>query len=172
MDAGVARRFKLFQLDSDFVDDVEDDYEKCIFKKDTELNKKLCGIYKNAILDVIFEYSKMWYDNKLIKCPYPDDWKEESNQIVQQSDNFKEWFDSCFEIGADYEIPTYKIQEYSTSFGKKLEAKEIVDNLKRLRIWFDFNSQTPSGVRGKRGIWKGFREIPEETIPEATAVYK
>jgi len=172
MDAGVARRFRLFQLDSDFADDVEDDYEKCIFKQDTELEKKLCGIYKNAILDIIFEYSKMWYDNKLINCPYPDDWKKESTEIVQQSDKYNEWFHSCFEIGADYEIPTYKIQECSNSLGKKLDTKEIKDILKRLRIWFDFDSKAPSGARGKKGMWKGFREIPEETIPEATAVYK
>lgn len=172
MDAGVARRFKLFQLDSDFVDGVEDDYERCIFKKDTELISKLTGIYKDALLDVIFEYSKKWYDNKFIDCPYPDDWKDESNEVVQQSDRYNEWFHSCFEIGADYEIPTYKIQECSTSLGKKLDAKEIKDILKRLRISFEYDSQAPCGVRGKRGMWRGFREIPEETIPEATAVFK
>jgi hypothetical protein len=171
MDAGVARRFKLMQLDSDFVDNVEDDYERCIFKKDTELISKLSGIYKDAVLDVIFEYSNMWYDNRF-DCPYPDDWKEESTEIVQQSDKYNEWFYSCFEIGAEYETPTWKIQECSTSLGKKLDAKEIKDILKRLRISFDFNSIASSGVRGKKGMWKGFREIPEETIPEAIVVYK
>ena len=165
-DAGVKRRFKLTQHNSQFKDDyIKDDYEKLQFIKDKDLKSKLLGKYKNALIYLIMTYSNQyWLDKKLKE--YPKEWEEEAKEAMDDNDQFSEWFKEHFEICKEGKIHKNVLEEeLKYSPHKSLKIK---DELKRMKIWFKYDSQEQhyqklplSEYKAKKfkGFWTGFSMI-------------
>ncbi len=63
MDSGVMRRMRIGQFDSDFIDGLDkDDPINCRFKLDHGFGIRLRGELKDALLNLIFDYSKKFVD--------------------------------------------------------------------------------------------------------------
>lgn len=164
-DEGIKRRIRIAQLDSDFSDNaVEDDYNKCIFKKDKKFGELLSTKYKYALMEIIFEYSKKYVDDDYNLCKYPDDWKEETNETMAECNEFQTFFESNFEKTPNLDTPSIS----NTMFISILEANkwkltnnQIKDKLKSLRIPFLYNRE--KRLNGQRGCWYGFTQISMES---------
>lgn len=156
-DAGVKRRFRLMQFNSQFKDDYDCDYETLQFKRDKELGAKLQGQYKHALLHLIFTYSKHYADEKKLR-PYPDEWKEEADEVMVDNDKFASWFNDRFVVGAD-KIISKKDFEYLVSL-LPMKGVNVKDELKRMRVAFKYDSQMYQMIDGKRvkGWYVGFGE--------------
>jgi len=160
-DAGVKRRFRLMQFNSQFKDDYDCDYETLKFKRDKELGAKLQGQYKHALLHLIFTYSKHYADEKRLR-PYPDEWKEEADEVMDENDKFASWFNDRFVVGADKMI-SKKDFEYLVSL-LPMKGVNVKDELKRMRVAFKYDSQMRKREEGKiiKGWYVGFCEKPTD----------
>ena len=165
-DNGIARRMRIQQMDSEFLNIPieQENYEKCIFKKDENFGNLLQNKYKHALMALIYSYSKDFvdYGNKL--KPYPKEWQEESNDVVSDNNKFKEFFDNYFEIDSDGLTSKF---EFENLIKSNLRGNfNIKDELKKMKIKFTYNSHMRKD--GKRGFYSGFKliERDDETISE------
>ena len=165
-DKGVERRFKLGQFNSVFdLNLEEDDVKNLQFKADKDLSKKLCGKYKHALIHLILEYSNQYWLNKKLN-PYPSDWKEASDDCMEDNNDFNSWFEENCEVGSDFTIHHNAIKEY-TAEDKKLQNMNLKDELNRLGKGIKYYSQeehykTIEGSNRKKkckGFWHGFKLI-------------
>lgn len=139
-DAGVKRRIRISQFDSDFSEDTkpeDEDYVKCIFYRDQSFGEKLVNKYKHALLELVFEYSKKFYDYIVdpVKNPiyqYPAEWKKQSSEALEQNDSFKEWFLDTFEFGSgeDFTISDYTLKKIlkNNNFGNVKFNDQVAKN--------------------------------------------
>ena len=154
-DAGIKRRFKLCQFSSQFKEEFkEDNFEKLEFVKNKNFGYELQNKYSNALLKLIFSYSYK-YNKEGSLMPYPDEWRKEGEENMEDNNKFEEWFRDNFEIGGEYSISRDDFYEEMDEEMKKLEMKYIKDIFKRMKIWFDYKSQEKR--EGKRGFIYGFR---------------
>jgi hypothetical protein len=153
----------MIQKDSDFVDDIkEDDYENCIFKKDKDFGKLLETKYKHALLQLIFQYSKKYVDNDYQLAPYPDEWKEQTQDVMLQNDKFKEFFEDNFELDPNGIVCKRVIDEkIQYEYKQKVNWK---DEFKRMRLnpMPTYTSNKRAEGERKQGYWTGFRVIQKE----------
>jgi hypothetical protein len=163
-DAGVKRRFKLLQHNSQFKDNFEDDYEKLEFKKDKDFKSNLLGEFKNALVYLIMSYSnRYWNDKQLLE--YPAEWLEGANEIMMENDKFSEWFYDNFEVGTDKQ--THKSAFEDVCKSAQLKNLKIKDEITRLKIQVKYDSQKENykkeivnGVASSKkykGFWIGFQ---------------
>ena len=163
-DAGVKRRFKLLQHNSQFKDNFEDDYEKLEFKKDKDFKSNLLGEYKNALITLIMSYStRYWNDKKLLE--YPTEWLEGANEIMMENDKFSEWFYENFEVGEDKQ--TYKNAFDEVCKSAQFKNIKVKDEITRLKIKGEYKSQKENykkvTLNGEmvskkyKGFWVGFQ---------------
>jgi hypothetical protein len=160
-DEGVKRRFKLEQFNSQFKDEYDCDYEKLEFKKDKELNGKLCGSYKNALVHLFVTYSMQYFQEKKLK-DYPIEWDDEAKDVIKQNNKFDEWFFDTFDIGMEKSI--FK-KDFDMAFKNcPDQSVKIRDELKKLKIPFEYRSQEVVSVNGEKqkGWWYGFTLKGEE----------
>jgi hypothetical protein len=162
-DNGIQRRFIHYQLDSDFTDDItEDDYDKKIFKKDTQFRTKLETTYKYALMDIIYDYAKQFVKDGNILKPYPTEWLAEVKETCKQNNKFEMFIEEKLEIGEDFEISnidlTNQIKYYYNSRDVML-LKDIKSSFKSARIKFEYNSQKEETIDKikKKGFWTGFK---------------
>jgi hypothetical protein len=155
-DNGIKRRLKTMQMNSEFTDKVKnDDLENCLFVKDNKFGEKLETTYKYALMSLIYQYSKAFVEDGYKMKPYPDDWMEETETIVEQADTFCDFFDEFFkeEVGAS--IGKKKVEQ----FLKDLNMKNVnfKDQLKRLKIKFKYESQKQVSIEdgGGKGVYHG-----------------
>jgi len=163
-DAGVKRRTRILQMDSDFVDSLEaDDYVKCRFKKDDTFGLSLRTTYKHAFLHLLFSYAKKFVDNNFQLCDYPREWAEESEETMKSNNKFLEWFEDSFEIfnggenEDDFKINKNKFEMKLKTFGGKINFK---DEVKKNRWNFTYDSQKK--FEGCKGVWYGFRILEND----------
>ncbi len=167
-DAGVKRRIKMAQLDSEFNEDfTEDNYEKCQFKCDKKFDELLSTTYKYALMDIIYEYSKKYVDNGYQLCEYPEDWKEETTEAMAECDEFQVFFDKYFETGdvEKYFVSKVNLDMKLEMFKKKMTTNNLKDKFKSLRIFFTYNKEKT--LNGGKGVWYGIREraiIPDDVV--------
>ena len=160
-DNGIARRMKGMQMDSDFVEDLEvNDYENKRFILDRNFGNLLATKYKHAFAEIIFEYAYDFIKNGNIK-PYPNDWKEETNDVCQDNNKFTVWFNDRFDVDDGYKISKVELDEVLMRYTDKNTIK-IKDELKRMRIKFKYDGHFRED--GKRGFYFGFQIKKEETI--------
>ena len=167
-DAGVKRRFKLEQFNSQFKDEFECDYEKLQFKKDKTFGEKLCGEYKNALLYLLCTYSNHYWVEKKLK-DYPVEWKDEADQAMEDNNKFSEWFRENFDIHPDSRIRKDQFESIlQCSKYKDIDLKHIKDNLTCMKISYTYNSQFEVSIDKKRykGLWTGFKQKMEEVSDE------
>lgn len=161
-DAGIKRRFTLEQFDAEFKDGLTiDNYEKCEFMKDKDFGIKLCGEYRNALLYLLFTYSKKYWNEKKL-THYPPEWKDEGDQAMEDNNKFEEWFYDNFDVVANGQTCKDDLNNYliNSSKFKDMSHKEIKDNLARCKIPHKYDSQLK--VEKKKGFWLGFQPKKEE----------
>lgn len=131
-DEGIKRRMRLGQMDSEFIDGLEeDDIVNCRFMKDTEFGKKLRCEYKFGLLHLLFESTKKYIDAGFKLSQYPTEWREEVKDVMLSNDNFKEWFLNHFEFGCgdEFSITKFKLQKMIKSSG--FEKVKFGDQIKK-----------------------------------------
>lgn len=169
-DAGVKRRFKLCQFNSQFQEiTTEDNFETLQFKKDKDFGKNLSGIYRDALLYLIFSYSKKYADDKCLR-PYPSEWKEESDENMADNNKFEQWFHDNFEVGSK---ETHKISriELQSLLPTEFKTINIKDELTKMKVSYNYDSKknVRIGTTTGKGMYEGFKikPIPEtKSIPE------
>jgi hypothetical protein len=164
-DAGVKRRFKLEQFNSQFKEVEEDDYENLQFKKDKDFKDKLCDKYKNALIYLILTYSNKYWNEKKLK-DYPVEWIEQAEDVMNDNNEFSEWFKDVFEVKAGAYI--HKATFETILNASKYKNLKIKDELARMKISYKYESQKQEyegGVR-KKGFWVGFEERKPELEPK------
>ena len=156
-DNGIARRMKVLQMESDFVEGLdENDYENKRFKRDNNFCETLATTYKHALLSLIFQYSKMYIDEGNIK-PHPTEWDEETKVVCADNNKFSIWFHEHFTVGDNLKITKKDLEGFLLFH--KMQDVTIRDELKALRIMFRYDSQYKEG-RGAKGFYFGFDLTP------------
>jgi hypothetical protein len=154
---GIARRLKTAQMDSDFKDDVEeDDYTNCVFKKDRMFGEKLQTIYKHDLMALIYEYSQAFVTDGYKMKPYPKEWKEETDNIVADSDQFSDFFHMWFTEEQGAQMAKKNVDELLKELNKG--HVNFKDELKRIKVNFKYNSQGRMPGSSVKGVYEGFRK--------------
>jgi hypothetical protein len=142
-DAGVERRFKLAQFNSQFQEYyLEDNVEKLEFKKDKDFRGKLEGKYKHALIYLLMTYANTYYEDKCLK-PYPDDWSEEAKECMESNNKFKNWLECCIvkdEHGVYTSGEMWK-KDIENMLPPELKNINLKDEFTKLKIPFKYESQ-------------------------------
>lgn len=157
-DAGIARRYRLLQFNSQFqLDNTEDDFEALQFIRNKTFSDDLCGKWRDALLHLIFTYSQDYLKNDCLK-PYPKEWGEEAKENIADNNKFSEWFDETCEVGEDFVC--FKV-DFENVLPSEFKSLKIKDELTRMKIKFKYESQKEKKVDGvkKKGAFVGFRLI-------------
>jgi phage/plasmid-associated DNA primase len=161
-DKGIVRRFKILQHNAQFKEAyTEDNYEKLQFIADKDLDTKLTGDLKFALIALITTYSRAYWIDKKLK-PYPDDWANEAKENMADNDKFGEWFNDTFETGVGYTLFKDDFTRiFSSSPVKFLKAKDEVARLSNGCRYESQMKETIKTISGrsvqKKGFWVGFR---------------
>jgi hypothetical protein len=168
-DAGIKRRFTHGQMNAQFPEDqLEDNYETLMFIKDKDFGDKLTKKYRNALLYLIFTYSKYYFIDQKLK-DYPIEWKEEATEIMNSNNQFEEWFKDIFQIGENQMI--HKDEFNSIMENSKYKTVNVKDEIARMKLGIDYKSQHSQPLKeGSRkqgkGWWFGFSLKIDEEEPE------
>jgi len=167
-DAGVKRRFRLMQFNSQFqASNKDDDYENRQFIMDNKLPDKLKGKYRDALIYLIMQYANKYYNSGIAK--YPDDWNEDAKEVMEDNNKFEEWFMSNYEMTPDG--VTWKRDLETMATHNNFKHIKVKDELKRMKVIFKYESQAQGTGKdkGKKGCFRGFKYI-EETEPIHTNI--
>jgi hypothetical protein len=159
--AGLARRLRTLQMDSDFVEDLDaDDYDNCRFRKDKNFANDLKGKYKYALMSLIYEYShKFCTEGKMEE--YPKEWVEATETQVAGNNSFNDfWVEHFEEDDSGEKISKKEVAEIIESFRPKIS--KIDDELKRMRIPHVYSPDRIyyKGVQS-RGYYTGFKKVAQ-----------
>ena len=95
-DGGIGRRMVINQLDSDFQEYyTEDNYETCEFVKNKSFLSQLTKDYKYELLEIIFDYAKMYYDEGKMK-DVPIEWIEEKEAELETNRPVEDFIRNTF----------------------------------------------------------------------------
>ena len=138
-DKGIGRRFRLFQMDSEFIDNLEvEDFENCQFKKDNNFGELLQTKYKFALMDLIYSYSKQFVDDGYKLKAYPVEWEQVKQETLSDSNPFAEFIKHHYEFGdgddfVESEFSLKKFLEFNKFGNVKFndEVKKNKWNIKR-----------------------------------------
>jgi len=160
-DEGVRRRYRHMQLESDFQDENEDDFDTKKFKKDKDFSKLLTTTYRNALLHYIYTYSVAYAKAQKLK-PYPIDWDIIGKKIMNSNNDFLVWFDMHFVVDPNGSV-------WKETFNGLVDKKVVTDDdLKSLKKKFKYDSQKNGNeykvfvdgkdvVKREKGFWCGFK---------------
>ena len=147
------------QFGSQFkADNVEDDYENLQFIRNKYLVDDLTGTLRNALLGLIFDYSKTYYKDKCLK-PYPSEWKQDADEVMEDNNKFQSWFNDNFDIGSDFKI--YK-GELDNIMPVEFKTIKIKDELKRMKICHEYKSQYQEYNPDRQKGWYFGFQLKEE----------
>ena len=156
-DAGIARRLKMMQFNSQFIDGIEDNYETCEFEKKDNFIKDLCTKYKYSLMDLLYSYSKIFVNDNYKLKPYPKEWQEDSNDVVNDNNELHQYLKDNLEFGLNLEAGKKEVDEVITSFKKEIKMADFKDALSSLKVNYKYDSQ--KGFAGGKGKWTGFKVI-------------
>ncbi len=165
-DGGIVRRWKMVQLDSDFQEHfTEDNYETREFVKNKNFGDDLSGKYRNAFNSLLFKYSKKYADEQQL-VEVPADWLKQAKEATTDNNKFQSFFENNFEVGEGFFISTARLTFIiSQNKGISGSTKDIKDELKAMRIKFEYKSQDKgdkgNGEGYQKGWWYGFKPIEE-----------
>ena len=151
MDNGIKRRLRHMQMDSEFIDTNENNFDKKIFIKDKTFLNKITTQYKHALLHVLFLESKRFFETNTL-CDFPIEWKIETENVVNTNDTFKDFWEDHFEVGKDFYCYKDEFKEIIDSYDGKIKIK---DELKRLKI--DVVYDKTKMINKQRGFWLGIK---------------
>jgi hypothetical protein len=168
MDAGIARRLQLIQMNSSFSDDfIEDNYETKEFKNNKTLLNDMITKYKYAFINIIGQYCVKFYnEGELSK--YPDNWIEELKEIKDDNNKFQIFFNQYFEESNILYDETDRFNNFYTTktqlddIMKKYKINvNIKDEFKKMKKDKYFKYQSQDIIGKKKGIWYGFQLLDE-----------
>ena len=163
-DNGVARRLRILELDSEFVDGLEkDDPANCRFKKDTNFGVDLRDKHKYALMDLIYEYSNKFITNKKL-TEYPTEWNKEALLIIEDNNKFKEFFNKWFIVDKDAVVGKKEVDDIIKLYPNK--SIKIREELKRSGIWFEYDSKGKAPKKRESGKYTGFRAKDENELKD------
>jgi len=150
-DGGIANRFRQLSFNSNFgKKNTEDDYENLSFIQDKFLSDKLIGQYKHALLYLLFQYSNKYYSLERIEMP--DEFKEATEETLNDCDAFQSFFNDNFIIDPDGKCGKKEMMGLT-----KKPIREINAELMRIGK-YKYVKDLRCG--GERGGWSGFKVIP------------
>jgi len=158
-DKGIITRYKQLQFNTQFLKEDHEDYhlvdDKTIFKADKTLCEKLEGKYAMAFLNVLFEYSQMYLEEKKLK-KIPEFFAEKTRETLKNNDVISEWWEDNIEIGDDYKLAKEEVNKTRNG----IPLKELMDFIKSKGFKYERDLQHG----GMKGIFKGLRliEVKEE----------
>ena len=164
-DAGVMRRMVINQFDSEFADNIEDDFEERKFKCDAEFSKKLME-KKHSLLGLLYKYSKKFCDEGAL-VPLPTEWKDEKEEVREGLAKFDKWFDINYEWAEgknDWMAWIDDIENHAKM--EKMKHDDIKCELKRMKLWkkpIEYDSQARS--HKKKGVFHNLRMREEKLTP-------
>jgi len=151
-DEGIKTRLKQLSFNHRFLKEDHDDYHlidnKTIFKADKTLCEKLEGKYAMAFLNVLFEYGKMYLEEKQYK-KIPEFFAEKTRQTLKNNDVINEWWEDNIEFGNEYKLTKDEINQKRGG----IALKEIMDFIKDKK----FEYVKDGRHNGMRGIYNGLR---------------
>lgn len=161
-DNGIARRLKVMELDSEFVDGLEkDDPINCRFKKDINFGTDLRNKYKYALMDLIYQYSsKFIKTNKFTE--YPAEWSKETKQTMEENNLFKEFFYKWFIVDKDAIVSKRVVDDIIKMYPDK--SIKVREEVKRIGVWYDYDSLKKAPKERVNGKYTGFRAKTEEEL--------
>lgn len=164
---GSKRRYRHMEMNSDFQEKYsEDNFETLQFSKDKDFQLKLTSQYRDALLQLIFTYSQLYWKEKSLK-PYPEDWETKGEKVMSKNNEFGNWFSKTFEVDANGSVCNW---ELVSLFDEKFDNDEEVERLKRkykydgkayagtFEVWCDKAKKKVFKKRPK-GVWYGFKKI-------------
>jgi hypothetical protein len=140
-DKGILRRGKIQFYESQFLDDVSDDWGKNIFKKQSNFESKFDDEdYKNAYFHLLTNY--------IGKLEVPKEATEKFKEMAEEGDTMKTRFFDCFEITKQIEDRENK-EFIMDTMGKGYDKKwnEILSMLKGLGLTYS-RDKSKNGVKG------------------------
>jgi phage/plasmid-associated DNA primase len=156
-DAAVKRRMRMMQFDSKFVDDIEDNYEKCEFKKDRSFKDHLSTTYKFALSELLFEYSKKFWDDGFNLKAVPVEWKAEAEEVAADNNELNDFIDTYYEFEAGVKTLKTEIEEHWSRAKDKITLRTFKDALRALGKEFKYDSHEFISGRKGRGYWTGIK---------------
>jgi len=159
-DNGITRRLRVCQFDSHFSDEyTEDNFETLQFKVDKGFGNLLQNQYKFALAWIIMEYANKFYKEQKL-MPYPIEWQDEKDEDIENSDDFKDWFEKNFELVENGYCHKDIFNELYKA--EKLEGRPK-DHFRRLKLNVSYDGykrliKEDLGYTGskKQGFWIGF----------------
>lgn len=165
-DKGVGRRLKVLKMNSSFMDEyTEDDYVKCRFKKDTNFGVLLQTQYKFALMDIIYSYSKRFYENDFKMCDYPDEWKQETEESISTNNEFNDFFYGHFEVDPEAILSKRIVDEIVCQY-KGSGPIRLKDELLRMGVHFTYDCKKKAPKERGQGIWIGFKVVDKIELEE------
>lgn len=158
-DEGIRRRMRVMQFDSMFSSKNEvDDYENCQFKVDTAFNEKLQTKYKFAMLDLLFQYSKMFVDDGYQLKPYPADWAGDTEEVCADNNTVRNDIEHTFEFADDAMMNKSEMDyQWARLNMTKTQFKDMMAVMNK-KITYDAQKK----YKKVRGVWYGIKLKEEE----------
>ena len=157
-DAGITRRLKICEFTSQFQESNEEDNDETRqYKCDPDLHNKLCNEYKYEMLDLIFEYSQKYYEDKKLKS-YPAKWQKEKTEMVASCNEFEEWFCNNYTISAGECVSKQQFMAELSNAPKlkNMTMANIKDELKRMKSSVVYDSQKK--IESTKGFLIGIKK--------------
>ena len=159
-DNGIKRRYRQLQFTSQFVDQegyikLTEQQRKYSFPK-IEIKDLLINEYKYEFLDIIFSYSKKYYEDKNIIIPY--DFKKLSEQTCSSNDQFSMFKEEYLEADDDaYVFVKELIEKYKEVFNKTVDASYFRDQFAKENIVYDYKKEKTKHKIKYKGAFKGYK---------------
>lgn len=137
-DGGIQRRMTINQLESEFsINQKEDDFNNCIFKLDNDFQKKLYTEYQYELLDIIFDYAKLYCVEGKMK-PVPIEWENEKAEVLDGNRPVEEFIKNTFtwKKGQDHDKNWWITKSDMDLLlkEKKIEQSAFRTELKRMKL--------------------------------------
>ena len=157
-DGGLNNRTKVLKFDSTFSKDTEEDnYAELDFKVDNSIGDKWRTTHKLAIINILFNYAKDYYDDGCKLKPYPSQFQKETSELLENNDSFRMWFNNHFEINPSGRCSKEDVESrLPQDNGKK--SKNPRSDMKRLGYKYEGTLNCGKDAEGKKiqGGYKGF----------------
>jgi len=156
-DKGILRRGILQHYLAEFLDDVQDDYEKRIFRKQDGFDLQ----FDDPKMKLAFFHVLMTHYNKYINVP--KQLRENFKEIMEDNDNFRNDFDMLYEFTNDEEDRVSKAEVLTTftNYNKIYRWSYLLQQLKRIGVVYDRHKRK----NNVRGVLLGIKKIHTCQVP-------
>lgn len=169
-DNGVKRRLRMVQLDSEFVDGIQDDFINHRFKKDTSFGTLLLTKYKFALMYLIYSYSqKFAIDGKL--KPYPAEWNEMVEEVCADNNDLQGRILDIFDFTPNATATKNEIENQLKQLNINSKAfKDTVASMHKKVKYYSQEKYKDDNGKWQAGMWHGIQlKVESEVTTEKDA---